>query len=354
MRVSRTMASWLTAASVLATAACGGDGDGGDSGTAGSALQTVKVASASTSLSGMPLAIANERGYFKEQGIRVESIDFKNSPESLAALQSGDVDLANSAGLVQMQVNGNTADDRKDLFKVYQMVSKGLWRVLVNPDVGVTPGGGLMEGISKLKGKTVGIPGPGGEGTEVIKYLVAKAGLDPKKDVKYVTVGVGAPAVSAYRAGQVDAVITIPPVNFMLEDVGAVTVYNMATDDDLPEFTPWDQTAYVASAAQIEKKSEAFKKFNAAMDQAMKYIEDPANEDEVISMWRKINPADEKLLRKSLQAGMADFANGEVDCAGVTNSAKFGVAQGLIKQAQALDCKQLSWTGIADRLTNNR
>jgi len=347
MKVRRTLVGAGAGALLLVTASCGG----GDAQGA-SELTTIKVASASTSLSGMPLAVADELGYFKDEGVKIQSIDFKNSPESLAALQSGDVDLANSAGVVQLQVNANTADAGKDLFKVYEMVSKGLWRVLANPDTGVTADASLMENLAKLKGKTVGIPGPGGEGTEVIKYLVEKAGLNSAKDVKYVTVGVGAPALSSYKAGQIDAVITIPPVNFMLQDAGAVQIYNMATHKDLPEFNPWDQTAYVASANIIKSKGAAFEKFNAAMDKAMKYIEDPANQDKVIQIWRKINPANEALLRKSLEAGLADFANGDVDCAGVKNAATFAVARKLIKADQAADCQQLSWTGISSRLSN--
>jgi NitT/TauT family transport system substrate-binding protein len=346
MKLRRTLAGIGAGALLLATAACGGNGT-----STGSVATTLTVADASTTLSGMPIGIALKLGYFKDAGLDVKQLAFKNSPESLAALQSGNVDLANSAGSVQMQVNANTNEPGKKLYKVYQVQSKALWRVLVNPNTGVTEGGDLMSNLAKLKGKTVGIPGPGGEGTEVIKYLIEKAGLSDT-DVKFITVGVGAPALSAFKAKQVDAVITIPPVNFLLQDAGAVQVYNMATDTELPEFTRWDQVAYVASKNTLDKKAGAMKKFNEALDRAFKYIENPANRDKVISMWQEENPADKALLEKSFDAGVGDYANGDVDCKGVKNAGDFAVLRGLIKANQQQDCTALSWTGIADRLTD--
>jgi len=343
MKLRHTLANIGACALLLATAACGGDDAGSSS--------TVRVAAAKTSLSGMPVELGIRLGYFKDAGIDVQSIEFKNSPDSLAALQSGAVDLANSAGSVQMQVNGNTAEAGKKLYKVYQVQSKALWRVLASPKTGVVEGTDLMDNLAKLKGKTVGVPGPGGEGTELIKYLIEKAGLSDA-DVEYVTVGVGAPALSAYQANQVDAVITIPPVNFMLQDVDAVQIYDMANDTDLPELTAWDQTAYVASKNTIDKKGEAFKTFNEVMDKVFAYIADPANRDEVISMWQKVNPADKALLEQSLDAGVGDFANGTVDCEGVRNAGDFAVLRGLIKADQQQDCTELTWDGISDRLTN--
>ncbi len=61
-----------------------------------------------------------------------------------------------------------------------------------------------IKSIADFKGKTIGVISYGAQLVEVIKGMIAEAGLDPNKDVSFVETGAGAQAVAALKSGQVD------------------------------------------------------------------------------------------------------------------------------------------------------
>jgi NitT/TauT family transport system substrate-binding protein len=61
-----------------------------------------------------------------------------------------------------------------------------------------------IKSIADFKGKTVGVISYGAQLVEIIKGMIAEAGLDPNKDVTFVETGAGAQAVAALTSGRVD------------------------------------------------------------------------------------------------------------------------------------------------------
>jgi len=61
-----------------------------------------------------------------------------------------------------------------------------------------------IKTITDFKGKTIGVISYGAQLVEIIKGMIAEAGLDPNKDVTFVETGVGAQAIAALKSGQVD------------------------------------------------------------------------------------------------------------------------------------------------------
>lgn len=62
-----------------------------------------------------------------------------------------------------------------------------------------------IKSLQELKGKTIGIQTVGGGPYVLFRAMIEHAGLDPDKDVKYLTTGLGGPAGEAIRTGKVDA-----------------------------------------------------------------------------------------------------------------------------------------------------
>lgn len=61
-----------------------------------------------------------------------------------------------------------------------------------------------IKSIQDFKGKTIGVISYGAQLVEIIKGMLAEAGLDPNKDVSFVETGAGAQAVAALTSGRVD------------------------------------------------------------------------------------------------------------------------------------------------------
>ncbi|GAB2885318.1 ABC transporter substrate-binding protein [Paralcaligenes sp. KSB-10] len=61
-----------------------------------------------------------------------------------------------------------------------------------------------IKSIQDFKGKTIGVISYGAQLVEIIKGMLAEAGLDPNKDVTFVETGAGAQAIAALTSGRVD------------------------------------------------------------------------------------------------------------------------------------------------------
>ncbi len=61
-----------------------------------------------------------------------------------------------------------------------------------------------IKSVAQFKGKTIGVISYGAVLVDIVKGMIAEAGLDPAKDVTFVETGVGAQAVAALKSGKVD------------------------------------------------------------------------------------------------------------------------------------------------------
>ena len=68
-----------------------------------------------------------------------------------------------------------------------------------------------VQAIHDLKGKRVAVPGPGSAHQLFLSSMAAYVGLDPRKDIKWVT-HPQAEAVQLLAEGQIDALVGFPPV----------------------------------------------------------------------------------------------------------------------------------------------
>jgi NitT/TauT family transport system substrate-binding protein len=93
-----------------------------------------------------------------------------------------------------------------------------------------------IRAISELKGKRVGIPQePGSSGHMLLAVMAAQVGLDPRKDINWITTP-GGDFLEVFAAGEVDAFLGFPPEpqELRARNIGRV-ILNTATD------RPWSQ-----------------------------------------------------------------------------------------------------------------
>jgi NitT/TauT family transport system substrate-binding protein len=162
----------------------------------------------------LPLTIAEQRGYFKAEGLDITIVDFAGGARALQAVVGGSADVVSGAfeHTVNMQFKGQ---------RLRAFVLQGRAPQIV---LGINPK--TMAGYkvpADLKGKKIGVTAPGSSTNVMVNFFLAKAGLKPS-DVSIIGVGAAQGAVAAMRAGQVDAMSNLDPVVTLLQRGGDLKI----------------------------------------------------------------------------------------------------------------------------------
>jgi len=137
-----------------------------------SSLEKVVITYPSRSIASVDLYIAQERGFFRQEGILADVVQVRGNI-GVTALLSGDAHAVNNVGTVIR------AMERSDLpvKVVSQSLKKNLFWLVTKPEV---------KSLSELKGKLFGTTTFGGSQHLAALRLLQKAGLDPDKDITVV------------------------------------------------------------------------------------------------------------------------------------------------------------------------
>jgi NitT/TauT family transport system substrate-binding protein len=162
----------------------------------------------------LPLTVAEQRGYFKAEGLDLTIVDFAGGARALQAVVGGSADVV--SGAFEHTVNMQHKGQRMRAF-----VLQGRAPMIV---LGVNPK--TMAGyktVADLKGKKIGVTAPGSSTNVMVNFILAKAGLKPS-DVSIIGVGASQGAVAAMRAGQIDAISNLDPVITLLQRSGDLKI----------------------------------------------------------------------------------------------------------------------------------
>lgn len=162
----------------------------------------------------LPLTIAEQRGFFKAEGLDVNIVDFAGGSQALRAVVGGSADVVSGAfeHTVNMQHKGQR-------LRAFVLQGRAPQIVLgVNPR---TMAG--FKSVADLKGKKIGVTAPGSSTNVMVNFVLAKAGLKPS-DVSIIGVGATQGAVAAMRSGQIDAISNLDPVITLLQRSGDLKI----------------------------------------------------------------------------------------------------------------------------------
>ncbi len=150
----------------------------------------------------LPLTIAEQKGFFKEEGLDVTINDFGGGAKSLQALIGGSIDAVTGAyeHTIRMQAKG------QDIVSVIELGRYPGIVLVVQKDKAAK-----LKTIADLKGAKIGVTAPGSSTNFFVDFLLAKNGLKPS-DVSYIGVGGGASAVAQMKRGEIDAMANLDPV----------------------------------------------------------------------------------------------------------------------------------------------
>lgn len=215
---------------------------------------TLKVAYMPNMGSASAIIAGRDQGFYKEMGITVKLVQFQGGPAEIAAMASGDIDIAQIGhGAHALCVEGQAQIFGLDLYGKSD-------EVLANQSKGISR-------IEDLKGKKVAVTA--GTSSEIVLDLALERGGMTRDDMEVVEMDANG-AVTAMISGNVDACASwSPSTNIIKEKMGGKVV-SLAGNADF-----FDQAAFPGSFIATEKFAkndrDVLVRFYAATLKAMDY-----------------------------------------------------------------------------------
>ena len=199
----------------------------------------------------LPLALAEKRGFFREDGLQGEVIRI-NPTVALAAIVSGELDYWTVIG------NSVAAAIQGAPLKVLTCYVPGSPSALIaRPE---------FKSVQELRGKAVGLNTSGGALESMARLMFKHFGLDPDKEIKFLPLGTNERRFSAMKQGLTAATMGSPPLDFLSKKMGFVVLARAH------ELFSYPTSGVVASVKKIKEKPEEIKRVIKAGIKATRYI----------------------------------------------------------------------------------
>lgn len=216
-------AAVLTAAALVLSACAPADSDtptDPDASTKDLGTVTLALTSPTWSAGYAPFAVAQELGYFEEEGVKVDFVLTQGGSAAATQVAQGGADI----GTVSPEpiMVGEATDKGLELVTFYNLYRKSIFSVRAPESTGITS-------ISDLEGKRVGVPSLAAVGVNILVANLQQEGLTID-DVTLIEIGAGPQAVSAVEAGAVDAVASDDVMFAQLGNAG-VTMIDLSAAD---------------------------------------------------------------------------------------------------------------------------
>src|ERR1051325_5316904 len=171
--------------------------------------ETFRVGFPSLATGFAPSWVTADRSIWKKQGLDVELIYLRGGSRTVSALIGGSVDfiLGSDVGVTTAVAQG------ANLVRVGVTTNTLGYSIVTQP---------AIKSIRDLRGKVIGItPGRDAAYARVVK-LLRDNGMDPARDVTFLSVGDGGPAarVAALSSGVIHASMFTPPSDLISEKAG--------------------------------------------------------------------------------------------------------------------------------------
>jgi NitT/TauT family transport system substrate-binding protein len=199
----------------------------------------------------LPFRAALARGYFKSQGLQIEPILIRGGPAAIAALVSGEADLA-SIGGAQAIFRGKAHG--LDLAIIGCISSTTNYILLGNKQT---------RTVEELKGKPIGITGAGTYSEFAVKAFLKKNNINPDKDVMLRSIGGTALRAAAIEKG----IIAAAP--FSTEDAVRLIRAGYSVISNMNESLGIPQNIIVTRSEVLEKYPETSKRILKAYIQGI-------------------------------------------------------------------------------------
>lgn len=294
--------------------------------------------------------VAVEEGIFEAHGLDVELINTSSGPEAIATLASGGISIMINSPGNQLLANAQG----QDFIGVVGALHKPFYTWVAQSDW-PTPNAdaGYPAVVEDFAGAQIGVTARGAETELFTREFLKDAGLDPDRDVSWVGVGIGAQAVSAFEAGQIDILVAVEPSQTLLVDINGTgkSMLDLRLGEGPERFESWPSLAWMGKRSEVEGDAERFTRYQGAIAEAYGFMTDRSNKDRVVEIYGAVLDLEREALN-AIYDNNIDTIGPTFDCAAYGNVIEFMVETEQLTAAEAKACTDIMWTGAADYLLN--
>ena len=302
---------WLAIAiaAALAVAACTNSNSGSDEvgeDPSEAAAREVRVSTVPGTLLALPQYVAQDEGFFEENGLVVRLVPTTSGPTALQALLSGDVDIMLNGPDFVLQAN----DSGRSIKFIVGNTARSITTLIARSDWPVPNKGSYPAAVRDLEGARIGVTARGSQIENQLRLMLDDAGLDPDEDVTIVATGGLDTALAAFDGDQVDAWVAFEPgTTTLLQHPGKGTaLVDLRKGEGPAQLTAYPTNGYAASTSFIEENPRIVSSFAAAIGAAQRWLADPANRaelEEAVAANLQIDPS---LIPRLLDDNLATFS----------------------------------------------
>jgi len=218
-----------------------------------SAPEKIVITYPSRSIASVDLYIAQDRGYFRQEGLQAEVVQVRGNI-GVTALLSGDAHAINNVGTIIRAMERSELPARV----VTQSLKKNLFWLVTKPEI---------KSVAELKGKTFGTTTLGGSQHLAAVRFLQKGGLDPDKDIT-VVIGGDVPAqLQSLVSGVIQLAALSPPTVILARDKFKLRIHGN-TLEDLPNL----QNGLAVSDKLLRERRDLVKRILRARSRAHRYF----------------------------------------------------------------------------------
>jgi NitT/TauT family transport system substrate-binding protein len=246
--------------------------------------QKLVIAWTAVSAFNSPFWIMSDAGFYKEEGLDVDTIYIASSPIAAKATLAGEIVISAQ----NSQVIADSGLQGADLVAIGAAVNIVPFYVMTVPEI---------NRVSDLKGKTIGVSRFGAATDFGMRMFLAKHGLAAHRDVAFIQIG-GMPEIAAALSKKIIAAAPMSyPMVYVAEQGGAKVLANLAKEE-----IPFVHLTLTTTKRFLKEKRPQAKAFLRAYGKAMHFLYNRQAESlAIFAKYSKIK--DQKMLEGSLKYG---------------------------------------------------
>lgn len=229
-------------------------------------LTTVRLNEVVRSIFYAPQYVAINKGFFEEQGLKIELTTGQGADKTMTALLSGQCDVGFAGPEASIYVYNQGKEDHAVIFA--QLTQRdGSFLVARNNEPEFK--------WENTKGKVIIGGRPGGVPEMSLEYVLKKHGVEPYKDVEIITNLQFTATAGAFKSGTGDYVALFEPTASMLEKENAGKIVS-SIGEESGEIA---YTAYFTSKSLLGKNPELIQKFTNAIYKGQLWVKSHTAEE---------------------------------------------------------------------------